>query len=281
MEPVVIFAVLGAAVMHASWNAVIKVGLDKFLSISLMSLFMGAISLVFIPFVDVPQGVTWIWIIISAALHTGYKLLLIRAYSVGDMGQVYPLARGTAPLITAIAAAVLLGEGLSPAMMAGIAVLCAGIWLMSFKGGGAAKELNPAAIWYALATSVFIGGYTLTDGIGVRSASTVASYAAWMFAIDGFWMVAVCMMVRGAGSLSVLARQWKTGLLVGALSVGGYWIVMWAMTRAPIAAVAALRETSVLAALVISVLFLKEKITPWRAGAALSIVAGVVILRVG
>jgi drug/metabolite transporter (DMT)-like permease len=281
MEPVVVIAVLVAAIMHAGWNAVIKVGLDRFMSITLMGLFMGLISLVCLPFVAVPQGVTWVWIITSAVLHTGYKLFLIRAYSAGDLGQIYPLARGSAPLITAVAGFVLLGERLSPLMVAGIAVLTGGIFVMSLRGGALLEKLDRVAVGYAIGTSFFIAGYTLTDGVGARTAVSASSYAAWMFVLDGFWMVAFCMLVRGPASIRPLVAEWKTGIVIGALSLGAYWIVIWAMTRAPIAAVAALRETSVLVALVISVVVLKEKLTAWRLAAALLIVAGVILLRSG
>ncbi len=281
MEPVVVIAVLAAAVMHAGWNAILKVGLDRFLSISLMGFFMGFISLICLPFVAVPQGITWVWILASAALHTGYKLFLVRAYSAGDLSQVYPLARGTAPLITALAGFVLLGERLSPLMVLGIVVLTTGIFVMSMRGGALLEKLDRVAVGYALGTSLFIAGYTLTDGVGARSAVSASSYAAWMFVFDGFWMVAFCIMMRGVGSVRLLAAEWKTGIVIGALSLGAYWIVIWAMTRAPIAAIAALRETSVLVALLISVIVLKEKVTVWRIAAAILIVAGVILLRSG
>ncbi len=242
---------------------------------------MGAICLAALPFVAVPTGITWLWIALSAVLHTGYKVFLTRAYSAGDLSQVYPLARGTAPLITAVAGFILLGERLSLLMVAGIVVLCAGIWLMSARGGAQLQKLDRAAVGYALVTSLFIAGYTLTDGVGGRSAASAASYAAWMFVIDGFFMFAFFMTTRGGSSLTAITSQWKTGLVTGALSVSAYGIVIWAMTEAPIAAVAALRETSVLAALLISVVVLKEKVTPWRVGAAVTILVGVVLLRTG
>jgi drug/metabolite transporter (DMT)-like permease len=277
----VFFAVLAAALMHAGWNAIIKVRLDRFLAISLMGLAMGSLSLVGLPFVAVPQGITWVWILASAALHTGYKLYLIRAYSAGDLGQVYPLARGSAPLLTALAGFVLLGEVLNPVMAAGIVILCLGIVVMSMRGGSALAQLDRRAVSYALATSGFIAAYTVTDGVGARGAASASSYALWMFLIDGFWMAALCLMLKGRGVFAVMMREWKTGLITGGLSLAAYWIVIWAMTRAPIAAVAALREVSILFAVVISVMALKERLTGWRIASSLLIVAGVVALRVG
>jgi drug/metabolite transporter (DMT)-like permease len=277
----VFLAVLAAALMHAGWNAIIKVRLDRFLSISLMGLAMGSISLALLPFVEVPQGITWLWILASAALHTGYKLFLIRAYEAGDLGQVYPLARGAAPLLTALAGFLLLDDVLTPLMTAGIVVLSLGIGVMSLRGGRTLAALDRHAVASALATSLFIAGYTLTDGVGARGAHSASSYAVWMFLIDGFWMASFCLMLKGPGAFFTMAREWKSGLVTGGLSFAAYWIVIWAMTKAPIAAVAALREVSILFAVAISVVLLKERLTGWRTAAALLIVAGVVALRTG
>ncbi len=277
----VFLAVLAAAVMHAGWNAIIKTRLDRFLSISLMSFSMAGLSIACLPFVALPQGFTWVWIILSAILHTGYKIFLIKAYDAGDLAQVYPLARGAAPLITAALALVLLGERLTPVMAAGIIVLCLGIGLMAARGGVALERLGRHAVANALITSCFIAAYTLTDGVGGRSAPSASSYAVWMFAIDGVWMSAFCMMVRGRAAFIGVLPEWKSGLATGALSLGAYWLVIWAMTKAPIAAVAALRETSILIAVAISVLVLRERLSRWRCAAAVLIVAGVIVLRMG
>jgi drug/metabolite transporter (DMT)-like permease len=275
----VFLAVLAAAFMHAGWNALIKVRLDPFLSISIMSLGMGAISLACLPFVAVPAGWTWVWIWASVALHIGYKLFLVRAYRIGDLGQVYPLARGTAPLLTALGSAVLIGEVVSPSAAIAIAVLCLGILLMSLRGAGTAK-LDRTTVLYALGTSGFIALYTLVDGVGGRSAPSASSYTVWLFLLDGLAMGLVCVAVRGRAALANLVPAWRTGLGTGALSLGAYWIVIWAMTQAPIAAVAALRESSILFALVLSTVMLKERLTAWRITAAVLILAGVAGLRI-
>jgi drug/metabolite transporter (DMT)-like permease len=275
----VFLAVLAAAFMHAVWNALIKVRLDPFLSISLMSFAMGAISLAFLPFLTVPAGWTWLWIGLSAVLHTGYKLFLIRAYRKGDLGQVYPLARGTAPLLTALGGAILVGEVVSIQTSLAIAVVCLGILLMSVRGSSTTANLDLATVLYALGTSVFIASYTLVDGVGGRSAPSASSYTVWLFFIDGFSMGLLCLAVRGRPALDSMVPAWRSGLAMGALSLGAYWIIIWAMTRAPIAAVAALRESSILFALVLSTVMLKEKLTPWRIAAAVLILAGVAGLR--
>ena len=272
---------LAAALMHAGWNALIKIRLDPFLSISLMSFGMGAISLASLPFLAVPAGSTWVWILLSVALHTGYKLFLVSAYRAGDLGQVYPLARGTAPLLTATGSAVLIGEIVSIPTMVAIAVLCLGILLMSVRGSSTAATLSRTTVFYALGTSVFIAFYTLVDGIGGRSAPGAMSYTAWLFVLDGFSMGLLCLAVRGRGAIDAMLPAWRRGLGTGALSLGGYGIIIWAMTQAPIAAVAALRESSILFALILSSLMLKERLTPWRMAAAVLILAGVVGLRIG
>lgn len=279
MSLTVFLAVLAAAVMHASWNALIKVRLDRFASISLMSLGSGIFALPVLFFVDVPQGVTWLWIGFSLAMHTGYRLFLVRSYETGDLAQTYPLARGTAPLLTTLGGVLLLQE-IPPALaISGIVVLSLGTLLMSFRGGE--RGLGGHGVRYALITSLFICGYTLSDGSGARSAATATSYAAWLFAMDGIWVTIVCLAVRGPRVVREMRTEWTMGLATGFLSGIAYWIVMWAMTKAPIAAVAALRESSILFAMLISVVALGEKMNRWRITAALCIVLGVIAIRLG
>jgi drug/metabolite transporter (DMT)-like permease len=211
----------------------------------------------------------------------GYRTFLIGAYKAGDFAQTYPLARGTAPLLSALGGIVLVGEVPAPLAIVGIVLLSIGTLIMSFRGGAHLEKLNLRAVGFALGTSIFIASYTLSDGSGARLAATATSYAAWLFVCDATWALVLCIAFRGPQSLPVLARDWKAGLFTGVLSGAAYWIVMWAMTKAPIASVASLRETSILFAMLISVLALGEKMTAWRAAAALGIVAGVAALRMG
>ena len=280
MSADVFLAVLAAAAMHASWNVLIKVRLDPFASISLMSLGMAVMALPVLPFTTMPGGVTWAWMALSVVMHTGYKYFLARAYETGDMAQSYPLARGTAPLLATLGALLLLGEAPGGLAVAGILLLSAGTFLMSVRGGGL-NALAGRTAAYALVTSVFIAGYTLADGSGARSAADGISYAAWLFLIEGVWSIIFCIMVRGRRIVRVMLPEWKIGLAAGSLSALGYGIVIWAMTNAPVAAVAALRESSILFAMVLSVVVLGETLTRWRVAAALLIVAGVVALRLG
>lgn len=277
----VFLAVLSAAAMHAIWNALVKVHLDRFLSITLMTAGMGFAALFALPFVEVPKAEVWPYIIASVIFHMGYRTFLVGAYKAGDFAQTYPLARGTAPLLSALGAIAVVGEVPPPLAIVGIVLLSAGTLIMSFRGGAQLERVNLRAIGFALGTSIFIASYTLADGSGARLAATAQSYAAWLFVCDAAAALALCVAFRGRQSLPVLARDWKAGLFTGVLSGAAYWIVMWAMTKAPIASVASLRETSILFAMLISVLALGEKMTAWRAAAALGIVAGVAALRLG
>jgi drug/metabolite transporter (DMT)-like permease len=273
-------AVLLAAAMHATWNALLKVRLDRFAAVSLMSFGMGVAVLPALPFVDVPTGVTWVWIAISVVLHIGYNYFLARAYETGDLGQAYPLARGTAPLLTTVGGVVLIGEVPGAIAVGGILLLCAGTFVMSLRGGSL-QGFGGRPVVYALLTSVFIAGYTLADGSGARSASTAISYIVWLFVLEGIAAIASCFMIRGTRTIRIMLPEWKICLFAGLLSALGYGIVIWAMTKAPIAAVAALRESSILFAMVLSVVMLGETMTRWRVAAALLIVGGVVALRLG
>lgn len=281
MTATVFLAVLAAAAMHAVWNALIKVRLDRFASIQLMTLGMGVAALPLVAFVEVPQGRVWLWIAASVALHTGYRLFLVKAYESGDLAQTYPLARGTAPLLTTLGAAVFLLEVPQPLAVLGILLLSAGTLLMSLRGGSPAGGVGGRAVLYALITSLFVTGYTLTDGSGARLAATASSYAVWLFAADAAWTLVLVLLLRGRAIVPTMLGEWKAGLVTGALAAAAYWIAMWAMTKAPIASVAALRESSILFAMAISVVALREPVTGWRVVSAVAIVAGVVALRLG
>jgi drug/metabolite transporter (DMT)-like permease len=273
--------VLAAAAMHATWNALIKTRSDRFASISLATLGASIVVLPILPFVDFPSIEVWIWIAASVIIHAGYRLFLVKTYDVGDFAQSYPLARGIAPLITTVGAIIFIGEIPEGLTVLGIVVLSFGALLMSLRGSSDLSKFNRRAVGFALLTSMLIAGYTLTDGYGVRLANTASSYAAWLFFCDGLCSIAIGFLYRGRGLLNVLASEWKTNLLTGGLLAGSYWIIMWAMTKAPIASIAALRETSILFAMLISVLVLGERVTPWRVLATVFIVGGVVILRLG
>ncbi len=281
MTLTVFLAVMAAALMHAVWNAMVKIHADRFVSVTLLTLGTAVTVLPIAPFVDIPGPSVWPWIMASVVFHMGYKLFLIRAYEAGDLAQTYPLARGTAPLLTTLGAMIIASEFPSGLSLGGIVLLSAGTFLMSFRGAAHLEKLNGRAVFYALITSVFIACYTLSDGSGARLASSASSYAVYLFLSDGLWSLILALALRGKAVARTIAAGWRAGLLTGALSGAAYWIAMWAMTQAPIASVASLRETSILFAMVISVLALGERLTAWRIAAALLIVTGVVALRLG
>jgi drug/metabolite transporter (DMT)-like permease len=276
----VFLAVLAAAAMHAAWNATIKVRLDRFASISLMTVGMGVVALPALPFVPLPGALGWLLIAASVALHIGYRLFLIQAYASGDLAQTYPLARGAAPLLTTLGSIVLIREIPAGLAILGIVLLSAGTLLMSMRGGNG-LTVERRAIGFAFITSLFVAGYTLTDGMGARSSDGAASYAAWLFVADALVTGSLMFFMRGRGIASTMLPEWRTGLITGALAAGAYWIAVWAMTQAPIASVAALRETSILFAMAISVFSLGEAVTRWRIAAALLIVGGIIALKLG
>jgi drug/metabolite transporter (DMT)-like permease len=279
MDPFVFAAVLIAAAFHASWNALIKIRLDPFLAIVLIAAMAGIVSLPLLPLQPLPPLPAWPWLILSVITHTGYYIGLAGAYRSGDMGQVYPIARGSAPLMTAAGGAILLGENFNLTGWAGIVGLTSGIFLLSLRGGGDLAHLNRRAVAFALFTAVTICCYSLVDGIGARTAGNAHSYALWLFVIDGAFISGVALVSHGPRAVPAMARHWKSGLIGGALSLTAYWIVIWAMTIAPIALVAALRETSVLFGAVIAVVFLKEPLRVTRIFAAVLILCGIALIR--
>jgi drug/metabolite transporter (DMT)-like permease len=276
--PVPVFAaVLVAALLHAGWNALVKIGLDRFSSILFLALVQGGIALALLPFFDPPARAAWPWVLAGSTLHGGYKLMLIQAYRHGDLSQVYPLARGTAPLIVALVSALFLHEGMSAVRIAAVLSIAAGIMLMAVREGEGG--LKRAGLGFALATACFTASYTMADGVGARLAGAVSGFALWMFALDGLFMLVYGLATRGGAALAALLPAWRGGLAAGAMSLGSYWIAIWAFTQAPLALVAALRETSVLFALLIAFLVLKERIGPRRLAAAALILIGIALMR--
>ncbi|MCW5680713.1 MAG: EamA family transporter [Xanthobacteraceae bacterium] len=278
MDLIVFLAVLAGAVMHAGWNALVKTGLDRTTSIFLLAAFQGIISLALIPLFVLPAALSWPWIAVSALLHSGYKIFLIRAYEHGDFSQVYPLARGSAPLIVAIAGIFLLNESLTAMKFAAVCAIGLGVMLMSAKFG-AGEAMPRKALLFALGTALFTASYTLVDAVGAQLSGTASGFTLWMFAGDGILMTLYALLVRGRGLAAAVRGNVGSGIVAGVLSLGSYWIAIWAFTLAPVALVAALRETSVLFAMLIAVFLLGEKAGAQRWLAAALILAGIVLIR--
>ena len=282
MDPFVFVAVLFAAACHAGWNASIKSTLDPLATTVLIALGAGAVALPFVPVVGIPAPESWPWLFASIVIHLFYFAGLIESYRVGDLGQVYPIARGAAPLMTAAMTTLFIGERLGFYGWGGILLLAAGVLLLSLKGGRDLAKLDRNAIGFALFTAVTVCAYSVVDGIGARAAGpgNATAYSTILFIGIAPTVVAYALVRRGRPVLKQMAPYWQTGLGGGALAVLSYSIAIWAMTKAPIAIVAALRETSVLFGAIIAVLVLKEPLLPARIGAALMIVCGLMLLRV-
>ena len=280
MDAFVFFAVLAAAAFHAGWNALLKVKLEPLTTICLIS---SACSIVVLPaafFVDLPELGAWPFIGMSLALHLVYYVALAEAYRFGDLSQVYPIARGTAPLITALGAAFWLGEPLGLIGWLGVILLGAGIMALSLRRPGASRStFHGRSVAFALLTAVTIAAYTLVDGTGARIGPSPAPYIVWLFLLDGVMMVAFGLIRMPAAMIQGAKSSWHMVLAGGALSTAAYAIAIWAMTVAPIALVAALRETSVLFAARIGIVFLREPVYGLRIIAGCVVLAGIVLLR--
>jgi drug/metabolite transporter (DMT)-like permease len=279
MDPIVFTAVLCAAAMHAGWNAIIKLNLEPLKAITLISIAYCILVTPLAPFVPLPVPEAWIYIAGSLAIHIVYYYALGEAYRTGDLGHVYPIARGTAPLLTAIGATFILGEEITARGAAGIFMLTSGILLLSLKGGRKGAAFDHRGVGFAILCATSISAYTLVDGVGARTGPDPTGYIAWLMILDGLMMLVFGLVRWGPGLLVHPARTWALIMAGGVMSLASYAIALWAMTRAPIALVAALRETSVLFAALIGVVFLREPIVAARVVAAVLVMIGVVLLR--
>ncbi|MEM5296038.1 EamA family transporter [Burkholderia sp. JPY481] len=275
----VFFAVLSAALLHAGWNAVIKVRLDPFLAMTLLCIACGLIALPSLAFTGFARPAAWPWVAGSVALHFGYYVCLSEAYRRADMSQIYPIARGSAPLITALVSVTILHETMSAGGVAGIVLLGSGVLLLSLRGRHHSASENRVALGFALLTAVTIAGYTVVDGVGARVAGNPNSYAATLFVFDALPMLTLCLYRYGPAGMAPMRRFLLPGFAGGAMSLAAYWIVIWAMTVAPIALVAAVRETSVVFAGFIAVYVLKEPFSRVRTAAATLTLAGLALMR--
>ncbi|MFI4971914.1 MAG: EamA family transporter, partial [Hyphomicrobiales bacterium] len=232
-----------------------------------------------LPLVGVPAAAAWPWLIASVIIHLFYFAALIEAYRTGDLGQVYPIARGSAPLLTATAATFFVGEKLSLIDWAGIVALVAGVFLLSARGGRELAKIDRRAVGFALMTALTICAYSVVDGVGTRLAGHPNAYSLSLFVGIAVVMVPYALVRDGRDVIPAMRIYWRRGFAGGALQVLSYGIAIWAMTLAPIAIVATLRETSVLFGAVIAVIVLKEPLRAVRIAAALLIVCGLVLIR--
>ncbi|MBT2383150.1 DMT family transporter [Streptomyces sp. ISL-11] len=277
MTPLVAAAVLIAAVAHASWNAIAHGIKDQLLAFTLVGGGGAVCGLALLPFVPAPAGDAWPYLLASAVLHVVYQLLLMRSFTLGDFGQMYPIARGSAPLAVTVLAASFAGEVPGSWQLAGVAVASAGlvgVALWGIRGSGARPHWP--AITAALATGLAIASYTVVDGLGVRASGSPLGYIAWLMILEGLAIPACALAVRRGRLLSELRPHAARGLLGGVLSLFAYGLVLWGQTRAALAPIAALRESSIIVGAAIGAVVLKE-----RFGAPRIAAAGLMVLGIG
>ncbi|WP_309668354.1 DMT family transporter [Tabrizicola sp.] len=273
----VFFAVLGSAFLHALWNALIKVGTSKVGGMVILSIVEVPIGLAVIAVTPAINPAAIPWVLAAGCTHFAYKFFLTYAYDRGDLSRVYPIARGAAPMVVALVGAAFLADAVSGMQYAGIVTLGAGILLMArgVFSRGEDRALLPFALGSACATAT----YTMIDGLGARVSGVPAAYVAWVFVADGTFFTLGMLALRGWDVIPRDGRAWRLGAFASAASYGAYAVSIWAMTIAPIAVVAALRETSILFAVLIGWLAFGEKMTGEKALASAIIVAGVMLTR--
>jgi phosphonate utilization associated putative membrane protein len=275
----IVGAVLFGALLHASWNALVKSSDDKALDTALIHFIGSLLAIPLILVVGFPVQASWPYAAASIVIHIGYYIALTGAYKHGDLGLTYPLMRGVAPMLVALSASLTLGETLTPVAWAGVLGVSCGVLVLGLSRH--AMD-SPKAVAFALTNAVIIATYTVVDALGVRASGNAAQYVALLFLIDGWPFGLLVFMRRGPRVAWPYARKrWPLASGAAVASFGSYGIALWAMTRAPVATVAALRETSVLFAAVLGALFLKEPFTGRRIIGVMTIVAGVMALRLG
>jgi phosphonate utilization associated putative membrane protein len=278
----ILLIVLFGALLHASWNALLKSGSDKSLDTALIHVLGVFVAIPLVLFAGFPRAEAWPYLISSLVIHVGYYIALVGAYKHGELGLTYPIMRGLAPLLVACASATFIGESLQPLAWIGIVAVSLGVVAVGLSRSAATSGHPGKALRYALANAAIIALYTVIDGLGVRASGNALAYIATLVLFDGIPFFLIVMWRRRATrseAIDYMARRWKFALVGSMASLGSYGIALWAMTRAPVASVAALRETSVLFAAVIGALWLKEGFGLARLAGAATVVIGVATLK--
>jgi drug/metabolite transporter (DMT)-like permease len=274
----VALAVLGAALLHASWNVLVKASADKQLDTVAVAAGAGTLSLAAALVLPWPDPASWPWFMASALVHIGYFATLSGAYRWGDMSFAYPIMRGGGPALVSLVSVLLLGETLPWQGVAGVALICIGV--LAFASS---PPSDPAAmrrsLRFALGNAALIATYTLIDAHGARLSGAPVSYTLWFFVVTGVVVSIAGALQRGRAVPAYLTQNWKRAAVAGACTVGSYSVALWAMTQAPIALVAALRETSVVFGAILAALLLGERLTRRRLAASGVVLGGLVLLR--
>lgn len=281
MTTSVLLAVLFAAFCHASWNALVKFGNDRFFGLIMVSFFSGVLAIPGLIWLGLPSANAIPWLMLSVIFHIGYTYFLSQAYTHGDLGQIYPISRGSAPLITALLSLLIFNEVISFMGFVGILLIISGVIIITFAGRKFTLNIKGKALLYALCTAFFTACYTLSDGHGSRTSENPIVYTLWLFLLNGIVLMVPGIVKYRATLFQGIKQYWHTGLLGGLMQLISYGIAIWAMSQAPIVLVAAIRETSVLFAMFLSIVFLKERFNMMRVIACMVILAGVLLAKLG
>ena len=278
METTVFLIVLVAALLHATWNAVVKGGADKHLGMTAVVLGHIPISIVAILLVPLPDFASWPYFLAGIVLHIGYQLFLLNSYRIGDLTQVYPIARGTAPILVALVSVLVLGVTLTTSQLLPVFMIAIGIMSLTLVRQRDGLR-NPRAAALAFVTGCFIAGYSLNDGLGAREAGTAVGFYAWLSLVNAVLFAGIMRVMKPGLLTRVPTEGLRAFLFGGPASFAAYALVVWAFTQAPIALVTALRETSIIAALLIGVFFLKERLDLAKVASTVITLTGAILLR--
>ncbi len=274
----VMLAVLLGALLHAIWNAMIRGSANRTLDTVLVVAGAGALMICTLPFAPLPAPASWPYLLASGVIHVAYFLLVAMSYRHGELSFAYPIMRGSAPAVSAIAAALLLSEVPTAGGWLGVALICGGVMLLA--GDAWRKQIfHVNAALFAIGTAGVIVVYTLVDGVGVRLSGHAASYTGWVFLLTAIPLLTIFLLRDRTATTTYLLQHWQRGLFGGTCALASYALALWAMTQAPIALVAALRETSVVFAVLIAAIVLRERITHTRYLSILIVTAGAVALK--
>ncbi len=264
--------VLFAALLHASWNAIVKRGADTLLTTILVTGSAAILAAIGLPFLPAPAAQSWPWLAASTGLQVIYYVLVARTYRLTDMSASYPLMRGCAPILVALVGTLFIGELLAWIAWAGIALICAGILCMT-------RGISRQHLWLPLLNAGVIATYTLVDAWGARHSGAALSYTLWLFLLSGLPLPIWALCTRAAALRTYARANWQYGVVGGVGTLTSYALALWAMTVAPVAMISALRETSILFGILISAFILHERVTRQRWIAAALIVLGAAVLR--
>lgn len=276
----VLVLVLCAAVLHASWNALVKAGGDRLVMTVLIMIGPTPLCIAALLFLPPLQPAAWPFLLASTVIHYAYYALLIGAYAHGDLSQVYPISRGAAPALVAVAAWVFAAEALSAAEMLGVVVVSAGIMSLAWRRG-VRPPAETRAVGLALLNAVAIASYLIADGMGVRRAGEPLTYICWLFVLESLPLLGFTLWRRRGRIVAAFAPRLKVGLFGGIIAGISYGITIWAMSLGPMAHIVALRETSVLIGAALGTLVLKEPFGRYRIAAATVVAGGAVLLNSG